>query len=471
MGTTLAKIIMSKTFVIVLACLVAAAVAQETMIMSDFNLLRSVANATGAAKTLPASPLDVKDNAGLVGFSLSADGKTLYGANVNTNKVLAFDLSKDTISYSVLAGSDTAPTAINTTLNENSGTSVQFMSISDMAMGADGNLYVLDSGFGVICKVTPAGVATHFAGASFASDMWTANAAGDGVATVAGFTADKLTQIAASSTGIFMIVDNGVLKEVAADGTVTTKSEATASPGVNGVGTSASFDVINDMKFSADGNSLYVAEAKIATPNLVEGAFGDATNVVRKVDMSNFGVSTLAGNVPTAAGSSADGTGTSVFFSAISSLSVSSAGDVFATEVCNTGSVVRKISPDGTTATHASDLNTAGCKQPKVVTDFTALVQQGRHGYVCWVQLRLRLCYGPGGVREVLPHWRRRRARRLRRPQRHRQAGQGQGSPQDQEGSDHPVSVCHSCWRLGPGRRPHHCRGSPRGCWQRHHGD
>merc|ERR1711916_246571 len=179
--------------------------------------------------------------------------------------------------------------------------------------------------------------------------------------------------IAASSTGIFMIVDNGVLKEVAADGTVTTKSGATASPGVNGVGTSASFDVINDMKFSADGNSLYVAEAKIATPNLVEGAFGDATNVVRKVDMSNFGVSTLAGNVPTAAGSSADGTGTSVFFSAISSLSVSSAGDVFATEVCNTGSVVRKISPDGTTATHAGDLNTAGCKQPKVVTDFTAL--------------------------------------------------------------------------------------------------
>merc|ERR1711916_421780 len=68
-----------------------------------------------------------------------------------------------------------------------------------------------------------------------------------------------------------------------------------------------------------------------------------------------------------------DGTGTSVFFSAISSLSVSSAGDVFATEVCNTGSVVRKISPDGTTATHAGDLNTAGCKQPKVVTDFTAL--------------------------------------------------------------------------------------------------
>merc|ERR1712065_116687 len=131
--------------------------------------------------------------------------------------------------------------------------------------------------------------------------------------------------------------------------------------------------VINDMKFSADGNSLYVAEAKIATPNLVEGAFGDATNVVRKVDMSNFGVSTLAGNVPTAAGSSADGTGTSVFFSAISSLSVSSAGDVFATEVCNTGSVVRKISPDGTTATHAGDLNTAGCKQPKVVTDFPAL--------------------------------------------------------------------------------------------------
>merc|ERR1711916_194442 len=373
MGTTLAKIIMSKTFVIVLACLVAAAVAQETMIMSDFNLLRSVANATGAAKTLPASPIDVKDSAGLVGFSLSADGKTLYGANVNTNKVLAFDLSKDTISYSVLAGSDTAPTAINTTLNENSGTSVQFMSISDMAMGADGNLYVLDSGFGVIRKVTPAGVATHFAGASFASDMWTANAAGDGVATVAGFTADKLTQIAASSTGIFMIVDNGVLKEVAADGTVTTKSGATASPGVNGVGTSASFDVINDMKFSADGNSLYVAEAKIATPNLVEGAFGDAANVVRKVDMSNFGVSTLAGNVPTAAGSSADGTGTSVFFSAISSLSVSSAGDVFATEVCNTGSVVRKISPDGTTATHAGDLNTAGCKQPKVVTDFTAL--------------------------------------------------------------------------------------------------
>merc|ERR1712065_108511 len=220
------------------------------------------------------------DNAGLVGFSLSADGKTLYGAN------------------------------------ENSGTAVQFKSISDMAMGADGNLYVLDSGFGVIRKVTPAGVATHFAGASFASDMWTANAAGDGVATVAGFTADKLTQIAASSTGIFMIV-------------------------VNGVGTSASFDVINDMKFSSDGNFLYVAEAKIATPNLVEGAFGDATNVVRKVDMSNFGVSTLSGNVPTAAGSSADGTGMSVFFSAISSLSVSSAGDVFATEVCNTGSVVR----------------------------------------------------------------------------------------------------------------------------------
>merc|ERR1711916_247953 len=371
MGTTLAKIIMSKTFVIVLACLVAAAVAQETMIMSDFNLLRSVTNATGAAKTLPASPLDVKDNAGLVGFSLSADGKTLYGANVNTNKVLAFDLSKDTISYSVLAGSDTAPTAINTTLNENSGTSVQFKSISDMAMGADGNLYVLDSVFGVIRKVTPAGVATHFAGASFASDMWTANAAGDGVATVAGFTADKLTQIAASSTGGFMVVDSGVLKEVSADGTVTTKSGATASPGVNGVGTSASFDVVNDMSFSTDGNFLYVAEAKIATPNLVETAFGDATNFVRKVDLSNFGVSTLAGNTPTAAGKSADGTGTSVFFSALSSLSVSSSDDIFVTEVCDTGSVVRKISPDGTTATHAGDLTAAGCNQPKVATDLT----------------------------------------------------------------------------------------------------
>jgi len=370
MGTTLESITMSKTFVIVLACLVAAVVAQETILMADFNLLRSVTNATANAKTLAASPLDVAATTGVVGLSLSADGKTLYGANQKTNKILAFDLSEDTIASSVLAGSDTAAGAIGTTLNENSGSSAAFAAVTDMAMGADGNLYVLDGGaFQVIRKVTPAGVVTHFAGAAFANNAWTKNAAGDGVATVAGFTA--LTKIAASSQGGFMVVDSGVLKEVAADGTVTTKSGATASPGVNGVGTSASFDVVNDMSFSTDGNFLYVAEAKIATPNLVETAFGDATNFVRKVDLSNFGVSTLAGNTPTAAGKSADGTGTSVFFSALSSLSVSSSDDIFVTEVCDTGSVVRKISPDGTTATHAGDLTAAGCNQPKVVTDLT----------------------------------------------------------------------------------------------------
>ena len=377
--------------------------------------MRAVTNTTGASETLPVDPYTVapavpacpadsagdrpnlrcdrrigNPYAGLVGMSLSKDGQIMYAASTAENKVMSFDLSKEAIDknsfpMTVIAGGGAA-SGIGADLREAVGTNAVFSQIADMAMGADGNLYVADSGFQVIRKVTPAGVVTTFSGATndgATPPVWKKNTKvgnGDGVATVAFFTSPlKIAASPAKADGsfFFYVYDSQAIKEMSSDGTLTTKSGTVAGTdlGSNGVGTSATFDSVTDISFSVDGSVALVAENSLALPNQA----GTTSSFVRKIVVDTFTVTTLAGNAapapaPTSGAGdeamdaalagdvSADGTGTSVFFSALSTIAQDSAGNAFVTEVCNSGSVVRKISPDGTVSTHSGDITAAQCK-------------------------------------------------------------------------------------------------------------
>jgi len=232
----------------------------------------------------------------LAGFSVVAMAATAaLTAGGATSRALLTDTAPNVstvvtaaqfLSVTTFAGSGTAAFANGT------GTAASFNKPYGAVADGSGNLYVTDSAGYRIRLVTPAGVASTFAGSGTSGCT-------DGAAASASFM--KPTSIARDGSGTFYVADAGCqsIRKVTSAGAVSTLAGSTSGvKGVtNGTGTAARFNDPYGVAVTSAG-VVYVADT--------------SSSAIRKV--------TAAGVVTTFAGSNgnagyADGTGTAARFS------------------------------------------------------------------------------------------------------------------------------------------------------------
>jgi streptogramin lyase len=224
-----------------------------------------------------------------------------------------------------------------------------FASPLDIAIGPDGNLFVVDAGNLVIRKITPDGVVSTLAGV--------AREAGsdDGPGAFARFTSPR--GITVDRGGNAYVADNATIRRIAPDGRVTTVAGRPGEPGsADGKGTTAArfgsyrygyLIGMEGLAVDGDGN-VYVADT------------GNST--IRKLTPDGA-VTTIAGrareNGATADqpwGVPIDGDRDTARFYEPTSLAVDAAGNVFVAEGVDdywftAYTAVRKISPSGEVTT------------------------------------------------------------------------------------------------------------------------
>ena len=286
------------------------------------------------------------------GFTATVLGATTATATVTgltngtsyTFTVVAINSVGD--SSASLASTDVTPTEpsnIVTTFaggpggyQNGTGTNATFSLIFDLAIDANGNIYVADAGFHNIRKVTPLAVVSIFAGSESGSfTFYGPNP--DGTGTNASFYFPM--SVAVSTDGYIYVADanNNRIRRVNSQGVVTTiaGSGMTTQLGQNpdGYSTSASFNSPRGIAIGPDGN-IYVADAQ--------------NNRIRKIDLYSGEVTTIAGSQ---ASGSTDGTGTDALFDRPSSLVVDPNGNIYVADSNNHR--IRKITPAGVVSTLA----------------------------------------------------------------------------------------------------------------------
>lgn len=206
--------------------------------------------------------------------------------------------------------------------SDGTGGGARFVYPHALAVDADGNVFVTDSGNRTIRKITTSGRVT----------------------TLAGNTSFNLPQgIAVDGAGNVFVSDTGnsTIHKIAANGVVTTFAGLSGQTGVaDGTGADARFTYPFGLASDAAGN-LYVAD------------FGNSA--IRKITPGGT-VTTLAGT-PGATGN-ADGNGPSARFDHPAALSVDAAGNVYVIDTSN--QTVRKISPSGSVSTLAGTAGAGG---------------------------------------------------------------------------------------------------------------
>lgn len=191
---------------------------------------------------------------------------------------------------------------------DGTGSGARFTAITDMAVGADGNLYVGDQS--MVRRVTPAGAVTTLAGSA-------TRGFADGRGGDARFSSVRALGIEGNNV---VVIDNdqGTLRRVAMDGTVTTLTATPALRGfANGAGALARFNWASSLTAGPDG-SLYLADS--------------ITHTVRKAAPDGT-VTTLAGKAGTAG--AADGALASAEFTSPRAVAAGRDGSIWVAQ--NTG--------------------------------------------------------------------------------------------------------------------------------------
>ncbi|HEY3834488.1 MAG TPA: fibronectin type III domain-containing protein [Acidimicrobiia bacterium] len=208
---------------------------------------------------------------------------------------------------------------------DGTGTGAKFNTPTGFDFDNAGNMYLADALNYRIRKITPAGVATTFAGSGSAGSS-------DGTGTAASFTIPE--GIGVDSSGNVFVADtyNNEIRKITPAGVVTTFAGSTTAGSANGTGTAASFNGPSDIAIDAS-NNLYVADSN--------------NNEIRKITTAGV-VTTFAGS--TTAGS-ANGTGTSAQFSLPEGLNIDSSGNLYVADTNNRR--IRKITPAAVVTTIA----------------------------------------------------------------------------------------------------------------------
>lgn len=175
------------------------------------------------------------------GVAVAPDG-TVYVADSSNQRIRQITPAGV---VSTLAGSSTAGT------NDGTGAAAQFNYPNGIALGADGTLYVADSGNNRIRKVTPAGVVTTLAGS--------ASGYADGTGSAAQF--NYPMGVAVDSMGVVYVSDssNHRIRAITPAGVVTTLAGST-SGFADGASTAARFNSPQGLTIDPLGTTLYLAD-------------------------------------------------------------------------------------------------------------------------------------------------------------------------------------------------------------------
>jgi streptogramin lyase len=209
---------------------------------------------------------------------------------------------------------------------DGTGRDAFFNSPQGVAVDSSGNVYVADTYNNKIRKISPDGVVTTLAGSG-------TSGSNDGIGTTASF--NWPGGVAVDAQGNVYVADsrNQKIRKISLDGVVSTFAGSGAIGSADGVGTLASFGYTQDIALDSSGN-MYVADGK-------------GSNRIRKITSAGV-VSTLAGSGEYG---SVDGSGTSASFSTPIGIAVDNQGNIYVADTYN--NKIRKISPAGTVSTLA----------------------------------------------------------------------------------------------------------------------
>jgi sugar lactone lactonase YvrE len=219
-----------------------------------------------------------------------------------------------------LAGS---PNAAGRT--DGTGSAARFWNPCGLAVGPAGDIFVADRGYGLIRKITPAGVVTTLAGGAGLQISV------DGQGAAANFYG--LTGLAIDAAGTLYAVDVSGVRKISPTGNVTTLATANPSANINDPGAASYLCSPWGLAVDATGN-VYVS---------------DTRGAVRKITPAGA-VSTLAGD-PRKTPDASDGPGSAASFFYPLGLAIDSSGNLYVAEGNN--NTVRKITPAGLVTTLA----------------------------------------------------------------------------------------------------------------------
>jgi sugar lactone lactonase YvrE len=232
----------------------------------------------------------------IVGGASTAGEADATRARFNVPKGLAMDAAGNI--YVADSGNSTirkiTPKGTVTTLagtpgvsgsTDGTGAAARFNSPSNIAVGADGNLYVADTGNHTIRKITPDGLVTTLAG--------TAGARGSANGTGAAAEFNVPWGVAADAAGNVYVADtyNYLIRKITPQGVVSTLAGKSGTQGgANGAGTNATFHGPRGMTIDSAGN-LYITDwYGPGAPMLAQ-----TSTFVRKITPAGE-VTTVAGN-------------------------------------------------------------------------------------------------------------------------------------------------------------------------------
>jgi DNA-binding beta-propeller fold protein YncE len=302
-------------------------------VADSYNSIIRKITPVGVVTTLAGGTLGSSDGTGTaVGF----DGPSGIAVDASGNLYVA-DSDNDTIRKITAAGVVTtlAGKANDYGYADGTGSAARFFWPMGIAVDASGNLYVADSHYGTIRKITSEGVVSTLAGIA------TTAGSADGAGTNAYFYGPE--KIAVDADGNLYVADTGncAIRKVTADGVVATLAGKAGTLGhADGTGTAASFNEPIGIAVDASGN-LYVAD----TDN----------DTIRKITPEGV-VTTLAGRAGIFG--SADGTGSVASFSYPQGITADASGNLYVADTDN--ATIRKITPEGVVTTLAGKAGTYG---------------------------------------------------------------------------------------------------------------